>query len=374
MLVSRTALVIGGTGPTGPHVVGGLLARGWEVAVLHRGTHELPELDTVEHLHADPHFREPIAAALGPRRFDLAVATYGRLRHVADALAGSADRFVAVSGLPVYPGYHEPERVWPHGMPLLAREGAAARRGSGGGSPGARFSDLIFRAEEHVLALHRAGAFSATLFRYPSIYGPRQLYPREWSVIRRVLDGRAYIIVPDGGLTLLTRCAARNAAAFLLAAVDRPEPAAGEVFNVADLSQYSLAQWIQLTAAAAGREIELVSLPFDLAGPGRALFPVPHTAHGLVSAGKAVARLGYTEAVPAVEALRDTVRWYLEHPPDQSVTGRLADTFDYAEEDRVLREYRSATAGLRARQPAAVAVAHPYPHPKTAGGVDHRAR
>ncbi|MDQ7909356.1 hypothetical protein RB614_33025 [Phytohabitans sp. ZYX-F-186] len=372
--MSGTALVVGGTGPTGPHIVDGLLARGWDVAVLHRGTHELPELATVEHIHADPHFREPITAALGPRRFDLAVATYGRLRHVADALAGATERFVAVSGLPVYPGYHEPERVWPHGMALLAEEGAAARRGSGDESAGTRFSDLIHRAERHVLGLHRAGAFSATLLRYPSIYGPRQLYPREWSVIRRVLDGRRHIIVPDSGLTLLTRCAARNAAAFLLTAVDRPEPAAGEVFNVADLHQYSLAQWIQLTAAAAGREIEQVSLPFDLAGPGRALFPVPHTAHGLVSVGKAVERLGYAEAVPAVEALRDTVRWYLEHPPDGTVTRRLADTFDYAEEDRVLAEYRSATAGLRARQPAAVGVAHPYPHPKAAGGADHRAR
>ena len=31
-----TALVVGGTGPTGPYIVNGLLKRGYEVTVLHR--------------------------------------------------------------------------------------------------------------------------------------------------------------------------------------------------------------------------------------------------------------------------------------------------------------------------------------------------
>ena len=35
------ALVIGGTGPTGPHVIDGLLKRGYEVTIFHRGTHEI---------------------------------------------------------------------------------------------------------------------------------------------------------------------------------------------------------------------------------------------------------------------------------------------------------------------------------------------
>jgi len=34
------ALVIGGSGPTGPHVLAGLLERGYDVAMLHRGVHE----------------------------------------------------------------------------------------------------------------------------------------------------------------------------------------------------------------------------------------------------------------------------------------------------------------------------------------------
>jgi hypothetical protein len=114
--------VVGGTGPTGPHLVRGLAARGYETTLLHCGTHELPELAGYEHLHADPHFRESLDEAIAGREFEVVVATYGRIGLVADAVAGRCAELVAVSGLPVYPGYHEPGRRHPHGMPVLVRE------------------------------------------------------------------------------------------------------------------------------------------------------------------------------------------------------------------------------------------------------------
>ena len=49
------ALVVGGTGPTRPHVVGGLVARGFAVTMLHTGRYERDEIsDVVEHVHTDP--------------------------------------------------------------------------------------------------------------------------------------------------------------------------------------------------------------------------------------------------------------------------------------------------------------------------------
>ena len=36
----ETALVIGGTGPTGPLIVNGLTRRGYKVTILHTGRHE----------------------------------------------------------------------------------------------------------------------------------------------------------------------------------------------------------------------------------------------------------------------------------------------------------------------------------------------
>ena len=50
------ALVIGGTGPTGHHIVNGLIRRGYRVEILHRGNHEVPEIPPeVLHHHMDPY-------------------------------------------------------------------------------------------------------------------------------------------------------------------------------------------------------------------------------------------------------------------------------------------------------------------------------
>jgi nucleoside-diphosphate-sugar epimerase len=373
--MSRTALVVGGTGPTGPHVIAGLQERGFEVAILHRGTHEIPELESLEHLHADPHFQESIEEVVGERTFDVVIGAYGRLRLVAAAFAGRCAEFVGVSGVPAYEGYHEPGARWPRGMPVgVAEDDVAERLPADSETSAARFSRSIHDGERAVLALHDAGAFRASLFRYPSIYGPRQLYPRDWSVIRRVLDGRRSIILPDGGLTLVSRCAAPNAAQFLMAAVDRPDAAAGEIFNVADVQQYSVRQWVQMIAHFAGGELDVVSMPFELAGPGRDLFPVPHDDHGLVSIHKAQSLLQYQELLPAAEALRLNAEWYLQNPPPRRTLDGMIDTFDYAAEDRAIEAFGRATASLLQEQGEARTADHPYAHPTSAGTVDHRGR
>ena len=97
------ALVVGGTGPTGPHVVNGLLDRGFEVSILHTGAHESPEIPAqVEHIHTDPFDSEKTSQALGSRTFDLAIVMYGRLRELANLLVGKAGKLVSVGGVPAY--------------------------------------------------------------------------------------------------------------------------------------------------------------------------------------------------------------------------------------------------------------------------------
>ena len=81
------ALVIGGTGPTGPSVLRGLRERGFETTILHSGAHEPPEVPRdVEHIHTDAYDPEKVREALEGRSFDLALVTYGRLRRHAELL------------------------------------------------------------------------------------------------------------------------------------------------------------------------------------------------------------------------------------------------------------------------------------------------
>ena len=86
--MAPTALVVGGTGPTGPHVVGGLLDRGFAVTMLHTGRHERDEIPAVvEHVHTDPFDAAAVDDALGRRTFDVAALMYGRLRDLAPVVA-----------------------------------------------------------------------------------------------------------------------------------------------------------------------------------------------------------------------------------------------------------------------------------------------
>ena len=71
-----TALVVGGTGPTGHFIVNGLIARGFDVAILHTGRHEVDEIpDAVEHIHANPFDLDDLNGAIAGRTWDLVVAT-----------------------------------------------------------------------------------------------------------------------------------------------------------------------------------------------------------------------------------------------------------------------------------------------------------
>ena len=65
------ALVVGGTGLTGPILVAGLLERGYEVAILHSGRHETDAIPpSVEHIHVDVHDPDALRAAEWTRRLD----------------------------------------------------------------------------------------------------------------------------------------------------------------------------------------------------------------------------------------------------------------------------------------------------------------
>ena len=113
------ALIVGGTGPTGPFIIRGLIERGYRVAMLHRGTHELDEIPAeVEHIHVDPWDPAAVRGALAHRTFDLSIVSYGRLRATAAILVGRTGRFISAGGFPAYRGFVDPEQFTPVGMPV----------------------------------------------------------------------------------------------------------------------------------------------------------------------------------------------------------------------------------------------------------------
>jgi nucleoside-diphosphate-sugar epimerase len=328
-------LVIGGTGPTGPHVVDGLLADGHAVTILHTGRHEVASMSAaVAHVHTDPFDIDQVAAALGDRAFDLVYAMYGRLRNLARFFSGRCGRMVAVGGVPAYKGFAQPQNNWPPGMVVPMREDA--ERAIDDDNVKVRriveTEDAFFEAQPN-----------GTLFRYPLIYGPGQLIPREWLIVRRVLDGRRRIIVADGGLTLRTAGYGPNVGHALALAARHPEVAAGKAYNAGDEICLTARQTIELIGEGLGVELEIVNLPARLATPARPFLSAETTLHKMTGVDAIRRDLGYRDVVPSPEAIRRTARYLAHNPVRRGSTTemRLQDPFDYEAEDRLIAAWEA---------------------------------
>ncbi len=337
----RTALVVGGTGPTGPLVVNGLIERGCDVTILHTGRHETDLIGPeVRHIHSDPFDSEAAAGALGGESFDLVVAMYGRLRMLAPLLAGRCGHFVSIGGVGVYRGFGSPDDLFPLGMPVPLPHDAPLV------GDGEEFRKLrMIRVTEEAVFEHHPGAIH---LRYPQLYGPRQPLPREWPLVRRALDRRPHLVVADGGLTVKSQGWIGNAAHATLLACDAPAAALGGIYNVADSSALSIAQIAEVIADELGHRWELVSLPYDLAASARPLVGSWSTTHRVLDIGPTVRDLGYRDVLAPVDAWRAAARWLAENPLERggALEQRLGDPFDYDAEDRLVEAWNDARRGL----------------------------
>ena len=359
-------LVIGGTGPSGPLIVNGLFGRGHSVTVLHTGRHEVPTLppeSAVPHIHADPFDEASFRNGLGDRTFDVVFAMYGRLRMVVDVLVGRTPRLFSIGGVPVYPGFANSEDCYPTGMRAPSREPSA---GVGDGT--STKIRRIWESEQLVFERHP----SATHFRYPYIYGPNQVVPREWPIVRRALDRRPFLLLADGGLTLFSHAFVENAAHAVMMAVDQIDRSAGRVYNVSDDYVLSLAQVAEVVMDEVGHQMELLSLPLSVARPAHSLLQNDTTHHRLIDASLIRAELGYRDLVDPIEALRRTIRWQVEHlGPDSSTVDRVVeDPYDYAAEDRLVelhRAFLSAAAAVPFSKEPGYTSGYYGPRPNPAG-------
>lgn len=366
--MTRTALVVGGTGPSGPEIVAMLLAADFDVCVLHRGAHEpagVAVLREVEHIHADPHFLDRLRDALGTRTFDVVVATYGRMTVNVEALSGRCERFVGVGGNPVHAGVLDSSSAWPSGMRVLADEGSPVVAADAATTSRARFAAKVVVAERSVMDAHARGAFTGTYLRYPTVYGPRAFLRAERAVLARLRAGRHRLLLPEGGLAITSRLADRNAAHAVRCVLEHPSAASGEIFQCADDAQYSMRQWLELVSAAVGQHPRLVSVPTALAASLGDLLPtgLSGSPHVLVSTTKIKQRLGYADVVRPAEYIYDVVREIAGNP------GALDGvTWDAAAEDALLDALDALTAQACATGDAiegerAATYAHSYDHP-----------
>jgi nucleoside-diphosphate-sugar epimerase len=317
-------LVIGGTTFIGPEIVQRLVARGHEVAVLHRrGRHGLgPD---VRNLQADRSDLAALPRALDEARaeavFDLAYdwqkgTTAAEVEAAARACGDRVRRYVFMSSIAAYgPGldHRESDPLVPDGFPEpYAQNKASSER-------------ALFRR-------HAESGLPVTTFRPPFVHGPRQPFDREGFFWDRLRDGRP-IVLPDGGDAPMQWVFVQDLAEACVRALE-VDAAAGEAFNIAHVEPLTQRGFVEALARVAGVTPRFAPVPraaIHAAGGhlfmgnlyfGQFLDIPPHTS----VVGKVTRVLGVTPT-PLDAALRESFAWY-EAQPRRRV--------DYAFEDRLI--------------------------------------
>ena len=154
---------------------------------------------------------------------------------------------------------------------------------------------------------------SALVLRLPMVYGEHDYQLREEFILRRVRAGRSRI--PFGaGTWLACRGYVRDVARAVRLALQTPD--ATGVMNVCEDRTFSMRMWSQMILDAAGSDAELVRVPDELLPEDlKPTGTMPQ--HIAASSRKAQARLGWSPSDP-FETLRTTVRWHLQHPPEDA--------------------------------------------------------
>jgi nucleoside-diphosphate-sugar epimerase len=296
-------IVLGGTRFIGRAVVDELLSAGHEVLVVHRGEHEPDGLPPAEHLHADRATLSQHAADLAAFQPDAAVDISAMTGEQAEAglAALPADlSLVAISSGDVYRAFASLHAGTDTDAVPLLEDAPVGESGNLG-------------VEAAYLAR------GAAVLRLCAVYGEHDYQRRQDFVLRRVRASRRRMPI-GAGTFLFSRCYVGDVArAVRLVTELAPGP---EVFNVAERSTWSQRVLAERIVAAAGADLELVTvdsstLPEDLEITGV-------TAQHLLMGAEKLRATGWTDRDP-YEALRQTVTWDLANPPEGDDQGFDAD-------------------------------------------------
>lgn len=332
-------ILIGGNGFIGRHVLAALKQQGHTLSLFHRGASiRIPGLDEI---HGDRNRLNDSIQEL--KRFapdvviDFVVSSGSQADELMSVVRGIAQRVVMLSSMDVYRAVgilHGTESGPLQELPLT--EDSDLRRSL---HPYPAESVEMLRkvfswltddydkipAERIVMADRE---LPGTVVRLPMVYGPGDPLRRFHAIVKRIDDGRRFILFPE---TLAAWRSPRGyvenvAAAIALAATD--DGAAGHIYNICEEPPFSELEWARKIASEMGWEGEFVVLPADRT-PEHLLKPGNAAQHWTASSARIRRELGYQEPIAIEEAIRRTISWERETPAPESFQAQ----FDYAAED-----------------------------------------
>jgi nucleoside-diphosphate-sugar epimerase len=302
------------------------------VTIYHRGQHEAEFARPVAHVHGDrrdyARFRADLARLSPEGVVDVIPMNADDARALVQALRGRIGRSVHISSGDVYaPGQPIPIPEDAHLAAIELRELSLH---------GQRVPYSKVAVEAVIREAQAEGDLPATILRLPAVYGPHDPLAREWFFVKRVLDGRQRIALPDGGLSLFHRGYVHDVALAVLLALESPK-AVGRTYNVGHERVLTARGIAEMVGETMGHKWEVVAIPGERLPPTN---PYAAPYHVVYDLSRIRADLGYRESVSLEDGIQRTVEWLLANPPMPQTWGVARylkdDAFDYAAEDAAI--------------------------------------
>lgn len=322
-------LVLGGTKFIGPHVVRRLVARGHDVPIFHRGETETDLPPSVRHVHGDfskfaDHVEE--LRALSPEVVLDMVPFREEDAQRLKSFKGVARRVVAISSGDVYRAFG---RIWrteqgpPDPIPLKEDSPLREKLSHAG---------LDYNKTAVERAIMGDPDLSATILRLPATHGPNDAQHRLFKYLKRMDDERPFILLDEALANWQWSRGYVEDVAHAIALAVTNEQAAGRVYNVADTTAFTEAEWVRQIARVHGWKGEVIALPSKQLPPALRSDAFDLSQQYVVDTSRIRRELGYAEEVSFDEALRRTIEWERANPPEKVDP----EEFDYASEDAAL--------------------------------------
>ena len=331
-------LIIGGTRFIGPFVVHELLKMGHEVRLFHRGNQETELCEKLTCIHADRIDLVDHAETL--RKFtpqvvlDMIPVNEAEAQDTNKVFKGVADRIVGISSQDVYRAY---------GILIGIEDGSLVPVPISEESP---LRNTRFPYRDQVTPEHRLYNYDkipieeiymgdpdlpGTILRLPMVYGPGDYQHRTFHFLKRMDDGRPAIVLEDelANWRWTKGYVADVAHAIMLAVTD--QRAAGRIYNVGEAETLNQMEWVWAIGRTVGWHGEVVTFPNNkLPEQLRTKFNAGQ--HLFADTSRIREELDFVELVSQEEALRRTIEWERQNPPDQIDPNQ----FDYQAEDALL--------------------------------------
>jgi len=343
--MAQHAFILGGTGQIGRAVASEFLGSGWSITICHRGGHSAPA-DLVERgakiATLDRSDADQLSRALGAGTDVLVDATAYDHDH-AQQLIAVQDRvgsFVVVSSASVYrdEAGRTLDEAMQNGFPELPNTITESNLTVDPGP--ATYSTRKVALERHLLD---GASAPVTILRPCAIHGLHSRHPREWWLVKRILDRRPAILLAYRGKSLFHTSAVANIAALARVVAECP---GRRILNIADPDFPDVAEIAALVARHLNYQGCIVEMQ-DMTYPpvlGRTPWsiPLPFT----VDCGAAL-DLGYSPVTTYANAVGAMCDWLEEDATRGEWKDRYPvlasyprDLFDYAAEDRFLATAR----------------------------------